>query len=415
MATQDYPITERRLKIITTVPSIGALFLIQLAGVYVMDWWFHFQLDDTSVRFWPHLIRAAFVLQLIGYSAFHLKRTWKLRIARFQFLWLGILALRFLFHGNFESEVVLYMSYYAYWVLVMWVAYSLVVDGHLTPKQVAIAGMLANLLQVLRDALWGLGGIWLGNPLGPGLNPADVVANSAYPIFWFTLMQLLDTDVPLTGPIALLGLTTIVLTMKRGTLIALILGALAYGITYARIHRYSGGIRRVAKISAIVVVAIGVTAWLRAGAIAERWGDISNPDQAGSGRAVFWAIIAQHWLNADLITKFVGFGPHSVYDITAELWFAGVPAHDDWLMLIHEFGIIGLIAFAMVCWAMAKSVPRIIRGCPQLAPVFCAALAGALCVTIFDLFAYNTETSFFGVLIAIPLGMATRASPTEVE
>jgi len=397
------------------VPTVGALFLIQLTGVYVMDWWFHYQVNDYSMRFWPHVIRAAFVLQLVAYTALHLKRTSRLNVARFQFLWLGILTLRFLFHGNFESQVVLYMSYYAYWVLVMWAAYNLVVDGHLTPRQVAIAGMLMNFLQVLRDALYGLAGIWLGNPLGPGLNPADAITNSAYPILWFTLMQLLDTEVPFAGPVALLGLMTIVLTMKRGAFIALILAALAYGVTFARIHRATGGIKRVAKIAAVVAIAIGVTAWLRAGSIAERWSDIEDPNQAGSGRAVFWTIIALHWLNANLITKVIGFGPHSVYETLATLWFSSSPAHDDWLMMIHEFGIIGMVAFGMVGWALVRSMRWVIRDCPQLAPVFCAALAAALCVTIFDLFAYNTETSFFAALIAVPLGMAARARPAEIE
>jgi hypothetical protein len=73
-------------------------------------------------------------MQILVYSALHARRIAKLRVARIQFLWLGILTVRFLFHGNFDREVDMYMVNLAYWVLVLWTAYSLVVDGDLTAR-----------------------------------------------------------------------------------------------------------------------------------------------------------------------------------------------------------------------------------------------------------------------------------------
>jgi hypothetical protein len=398
------------------VPALGMIFLVQLAGVYALDWWFHFEPGDYSMRFWPHVVRGAFVLQIVGYIALHARQLKNLRIARFQFLWLGILTLRFLYSGNFDSQVVLYMSYYAYWVLVLWAGYCLVVDGHLSTRQVATAGALMIALMVIRNALWTFAGVWIG-VLGVGWRPEEEVTNSAYAILWFTLMLMLDISLPLGKPIALLGVMSVVLSVKRGAFIALLLAGIAYGITYAYIHRKGRGIKRVAAIAVLVAVAIGVSVWARSDEISERWSDVNDPSAigGGSGREVFWAIIGQEWLGDDLTTKLIGNGPHSVYELTGELWFAEIPAHNDWLNLVYEFGIIGVLAFAGVCWALARSVPLLMRDCVKMAPVFTAALAAAFCVSIFDLFSYNTETSFFALLMAVPLGMSARAHATGIE
>jgi hypothetical protein len=396
------------LKRIEATPVLGTIFLVQLAGLYVMDWWFHFDPGDASIRFWPRIVRAAFVIQILVYSALHARRIAKLRVAKFQLLWLGILIVRFLFHGNFDGEVDMYMVNLAYWVLVLWSAYSLVVDGNLTARQVTITGAVMTFVVVMRNALFGFAGIWLGNKV-EGWSFQDIVFNSAYPLLWFTLMQTVDTDVPLTGPIALLGAVAIVLTMKRGAFIALLLAALAYGMTYAYINRKSRGIRRVVAFAGIVVVAIGIPVWLRGGEIAARWTEVEDPNNLGSGRGIFWLIIAQHWLSADVITKFIGFGPHSVFEITGDQYLAAIPAHNDWLNMLHEFGIVGVLALGAVCWALVKGLSPILRDCPKFAPLFCAALSGALCITLFDIFSSNSETSFFSLLIAVPLGMSARA------
>jgi len=404
------------LKRTRTMPALGTIFLVQLAGVYLLDWWFHFEPGDYSMRFWPHLIRAVFVIQIVGYIALHARQVKNLRVARIQFLWLAILTLRFLYSGNFDSQVVLYMSYYAYWVLVLWAGYCLVVDGHLSTRQVATAGALMIVLMIIRNALWTFAGVWIG-VLGVGWRPESEITNSAYAMLWFTLMLMLDISVPLGKLIALLGVMSIVLSVKRGAFIALLLAGLAYGITYAYIHRKSRGIQRAGAIAVVVAVVIGVSVWARSDVISERWADVDDPSAmgGGSGREIFWAIIGQEWLGDDLTTKFIGNGPHSVYELTGELWLAEIPAHNDWLNLLYEFGIIGMLAFAGVCWALARSVPLLIRDCAKMAPTFSAALAAAFCVSVFDLFCYNTETSFFAVLVAVPLGISARTHLADIE
>jgi O-antigen ligase len=216
---------------------------------------------------------------------------------------------------------------------------------------------------------------------------------------------------------AFLGAVAIVFSMKRGGFLAMILAGLGYGITYASIHRKSHGLRRVSAVGAILVLVVGLSFWANADQLSSKWSAASDPNDpkfdAGSGREIFWAIIALHWYQADPLTKVIGYGPHSTYEITGEQYIDAIPAHDDWLMMLHEFGIVGLLALVGVSWAMIRSVPRLIRDCPDMAPSFVAALSGALIVSIFDIFCVSSETAFFSLLIAVPLGMSARAHSAE--
>ncbi|HTY61911.1 MAG TPA: O-antigen ligase family protein [Acidobacteriota bacterium] len=385
----------------------GAIILIQMANDIMMGWWFPWDPNNEAIRFWPHFFHALLMIQVIAYFISHFRQMLDLRVVRYQILWLGILTLRFLYSGNITGSLTLYMSYYAFWVFVFWGCYCMVANGHLKVRQVAVIGTVLNALFALRTILYISFGFWIGVNVGYG-SPSDHIANAAYPMLWFTLMQMLDLKIPFGKSVALLGAATIVLSTKRGALIALIVSSIAYGISYAYIHRQKRGFQRVALVSVLLAIVIAAMVWVRAADISARWSDLGDPEVAGSGRAVFWALIAQNWLIASPITKVIGYGPHSVYDLTGDSWFVAVPAHNDWLMLLHEFGILGLVSFIGILLVLASNLPRLIRNCPQLAPAFTAALAGALCVMAFDLFCYNTETAFFSLLIAVPLGICER-------
>lgn len=399
------------------VPGLGTWFLVQLAGVYLLDWWFHFEPDDFSMRFWPRIIRGAFVLQIFVYMALHAREISKLRVAKWQFLWLGVLTIRFLYSGDYGGQMLLYMSAWVYWIFALWVGYCLVVDGHLTARQVAITGAIMNIVIALRNALWGFAGIWIGI-LGVGWDPGNVITNSAYPMLWFTLFLMLDKSAPFAKPMALLSIVAVVFALKRGAFVALVFAGLAYGITYGYIHRKGHGVRRATAIAGILLVVIGISIWANADMFALKWSAATDPSDpaydAGSGREIFWLMIGQHWLAADLPTKFIGFGPHSVWELTGDEYLASIPAHNDWLNVLHEFGIIGVLAFGGVCWSLARCIPRLIRDCPGMAPAYVAALAGAFWVAAFDLFCYNPETAFFSLLMAVPLGMSERGRRAAV-
>ncbi|MGB0065907.1 MAG: O-antigen ligase family protein, partial [Terracidiphilus sp.] len=289
---------------------------------------------------------------------------------------------------------------------------SLIREGHLTTRQIANAGALMNLISITRIVLFLSMGIWLGGTGGLE-NPVSQVANASYPMIWFTLMQLLDLEAPLTKPVAVLGMAFIVLTEKRGAFVSLLLGATAYGIAYAYINRRNRGIQRVLKVATGIVFIICLAALLRSGEIAARWEGLNEPGDEGSGRGVFWVIVFLHWLGADWYTKFVGFGPHSTYDLLGSQWFAEIPAHNDWLQILHEFGVLGLMAFAAMGWAIVRLVPRLVRNDPKIAPVFCAALACAFTSSLLDIFSYSTETAWFGILMATPLTACLMADVPE--
>src|SRR5271157_1383011 len=76
---QSPRIFETNTKCNEASPVLGIVFLVQLAGIYLLDWFFHFEPGDYSMRFWPRIIRAAFVLQVLAYAIFHARQVSRLR------------------------------------------------------------------------------------------------------------------------------------------------------------------------------------------------------------------------------------------------------------------------------------------------------------------------------------------------
>jgi hypothetical protein len=393
------------------IPALGYFLLSQIALDFLVSWIFPYDPSNEAIRMWPHLIHGALVLELVIYLMYYRRRIQNIKNARYQIMWLSVLFCRFLTYGEYNSEYAFYFSYYAHWIIVMWATYLLVVDGHLTARQVANTGMIMNALSILRLALYQFAGIFVG--ASGQLNPENQITNASYTVMWFTIMQLLDLNAPGSKIMTFLGMAAIVLTMKRGALVALLFGAIVYGIMYAYIHRHRHGVRRVLRIGAVMLLVVGLAFLSRSDEIMGRWAGLQDPADSGSGRQFFWIIILGHYVSADLPTKLLGFGPKATYTLLATTWFSESPAHNDWLQILHEFGIAGVLTFFAVAAAFVRTIPRIIRRCPRFAPAYSAALAGAFCMTLFDIFAYTTKTAWFSLIMAICLGMSAKQSARE--
>ena len=283
-------------------PVIGAALLAWITIIYLMDWAFAFRSDDSSVRFWPHLIRGAFIAITLAFLITRLQRTLTLRIARYQVIWLLVIYSSYFYRGRFESRVTYYMAYYSFWILVMWVVYCFVSAGKLTLRQVSRAGAFLCMLTLIRMALYVFGSIWLGGTTRD-ISPEAQLVNSSYPLLWFTLMQLLAPSAISTTPLTVVSMAVVVLTVKRGSLIALAFGALTYAMTYLYLHRTRGAWSRTALVTSISLVFTGLAAWMSASELLRRWNGLFEPTDAGSGRAVFWPLILNHWLSATHITQ----------------------------------------------------------------------------------------------------------------
>lgn len=399
---------DSRFRSLRSEPLLGFLIMGLLSTIYLIDWAFPFEADDPTVRFWPHLARGAFLVLAIAVLVTRGKRLRRLTLLWPQAVWLLILYALFIFNGRFDRTIVLYMSYYAFWVIVLWVIFCVVWDGALTIRQVALTGAVLGILTITRLALYQYWNIWIGG--SNGTSGIDMQATYlSYSILFFTAMALLQYRGTVASIAVLTSLGAVIETVKRGAMLALVVAAIGYWLLYVGLHRNRRGLSITLIISSVAVTTTSIVAWLNWDAIAHRWEQVSDPINGGSGRAVFWDLIAQHWMSAGLLTKCIGFGPHSTYDLTGTLWLAAIPAHNDWLNILHEFGILGLLPYAVTWIVMASSIRGVTRYCRDWAPAYYAVLAVAFCLGMVDLFAYSPKAIWFSVFVGAVLAIYERS------
>jgi hypothetical protein len=69
-----------------------------------------------------------------------------------------------------------------------------------------------------------------------------------------------------------------------------------------------------------------------------------NPSTGtGSGRYIFWSIALEHISNRGVVNKVIGEGIGSIRDLMFQRYGIYIGCHNDWLDLIHAFGMFGII------------------------------------------------------------------------
>ena len=117
-------------------------------------------------------------------------------------------------------------------------------------------------------------------------------------------------------------------------------------------------------------------------------------------------LIINHWLQADTLTKIVGFGINSVQQYTGEIFYgaysgrSGVYAHSDWLQLIHDFGFFG---FLILFWIHVSVLRLIISGYRmklEYAPALLMSYVILFLVNIYSGHLFAPGAFIFGVSVA---------------
>ena len=160
----------------------------------------------------------------------------------------------------------------------------------------------------------------------------------------------------------LIGLATlaIMLTVKRGAIVALGFSGLAY---------YGYGILVGSNVKNFLSKTLGLIlacAFIALASISILDSLVSRfSETGGSGRDILFPLLINHWLQADTLTKIIGFGINSVQQYSGEFFYgaysgvSGVYAHSDWLQLIHDFGFFG---FLILFWIHVSVLRLIISG-----------------------------------------------------
>ena len=244
---------------------------------------------------------------------------------------------------------------FAYWLVV-----GMVVASICRTRREAMILLYGIATGALATAL----SIFIGYFFG-GLNPYqddDVTASAG----WFHTAKTI-TGVLLTGGVVVLYLgkkskswwSTIlaglcfvacIMTYARAGLVALgaaIAWLAFWWIVLGRGHRRQW----LSKIllATVLLAGISVPALIRSQSWQSRWGDIEDPDKAGSGRATFWRIALENYSAGGTSEHIFGFGYSGMADLLLRGYGDDIKhTHNDFLDSMLVGGTVGM--FWLVCW-----------------------------------------------------------------
>ena len=141
-----------------------------------------------------------------------------------------------------------------------------------------------------------------------------------------------------------LAAIAILMTVKRGSILALFAGLLFYGIilisTSSRQHK-----KRVFIIVALILATMtGGLLWQQEN-IQYRVDKDNIRGDIGSGRSAFYRVIIEEWYNGNFISFLFGKGLLTVPTTLESKYGAKIYAHSDWLEILHDMGVIGITLF----------------------------------------------------------------------
>lgn len=163
----------------------------------------------------------------------------------------------------------------------------------------------------------------------------------------------------------------IILSLKRGGILALSFGLLVY---YWYDLRLSGKktlslLKYVIIVAVVFMIVLGVDS-IMGGIISSRFNDISE-----SSRSELYPMVIAMILDSSLFELFFGHGWNMVL-CNNPMEFS---AHNDWLEMLYDIGIVGFIFFVSMVVGFFKTTKKLIKDGSYLAPA-AAAYVAIFCV-----------------------------------
>lgn len=208
-----------------------------------------------------------------------------------------------------------------------------------------------------------------------------------------------------------LASVSILLTVKRGTILALLIGGCAYSILLI----YMSNRDRKARDCIVILLAMAVVV----SGLCWQWENIENRMQKdfdrgvlGSGRSAFYSVIVGQWYNGTTFSFLFGNGFFTVQETLDAGYGERIYAHSDWLQILHDMGVLGIVLFAYLHWCMLSVVVRSLRQRHVVAP---ALMMGYCVFTMRNIYSQvvvgNSTNIYFGIL----LGHAAAAVQAQQE
>jgi len=238
------------------------------------------------------------------------------------------------------------------------------------------------------------------------LDPASRIGQNADAsvLLWCLPLLLLAGPSALTFVFIALAAFAVILTIKRGTMLAMFLSLAAYAVMYTKAYpqkttRWRTGI----MVAMIGFCIVGTVVW-QYDALTYRMGDFRDHRDIGSGRATFYrALVRAWWYEYSLWDVVFGRGFFTVPQTLGKVGRA-IYAHSDWLEILHDMGLVGASLFMALHVALLLTVTKALRLRSRAAP---SLLMGYCIFALRNVYSQVTIGTTDTVLFSMLLGYAS--------
>lgn len=205
-------------------------------------------------------------------------------------------------------------------------------------------------------------------------------------------------------------LVVIVSSIKRGGLFAFLAGVIVYVFCKQLVSKKSIAFSFIILSLTLITLLIGLIYsidWFESDVI-ERFNNIK--DDGGSGRIDIWQLVIQNISDSDIVSFLSGHGYLSVRILTKS---AGLPAHNDFLEIFYDFGVIGIILYAIAWISLIRKTIILLFKKSEFAPILAMLVIIFFILSMLSIVYYYFYIVYICLILGIIIGQSELAFNQE--
>jgi len=228
----------------------------------------------------------------------------------------------------------------------------------------------------------------------------------AYPLMWavFCGAILVERKDRWLSLFLVIGVFVLLLALKRGPIVCLAFTTIGWILLSNLKTLNKKNLIQMLKLT--LLIGLGVTAlfWFRGELFLERLSDTS-----GSGRDAAYILLALAFLESDIFELFFGHGSMGVQIYMGEYFGVrdgaeyGLMAHNDWLTLSYDFGLLGVVTFLLFHYSVYRRIRRMRRDDYSKYSKYMAIYVSVFVVSFFSQVLFITSYVFLALFLSLIL------------
>lgn len=209
--------------------------------------------------------------------------------------------------------------------------------------------------------------------------------------------------------VTLSGLASIAIlvTVKRGAVLALVAGGFVYSILMIQMSSREYKTRSLITVVLAVAIIAGGLLWQWENLQHRMYADLDR-GELGSGRTWLYRVIISEWHDSGVVAILLGKGLTTVPQ-TMRRYGTVVYAHSDWLEVLHDMGLLGILLFAYLHICILSVIRQALW---QRAPVAPALAMGYCVFALRNVYSQcvigPNESIYFGLLLGYAAALTSR-------